>query len=150
MPAAEIGTAEIYRSAVQNLDAAERAYMAAVDALDRAGRDARTLERARRNCEDAEGALLRALDTAHTAHRSYWRGRRDELREELDQAAFVIAEFNAFARLAGDLTTNPAMQILQAAVITTPPAEPFVDDGVPTEAPDSAALEDFRGCWRRP
>src|SRR5690606_24657936 len=70
MPAAEIGAAEIYRSAVQNLDAAERAYMAAVDALDRAGRDARTLERSRRNCEDAEGALLRALDTAHTAHRS--------------------------------------------------------------------------------
>lgn len=156
MKAPTTDAAELYCSAVQQLDAAERAYLAAVDALDRAARDARTLDQARRTCEAAEAALLRALEAAHTAHCSYWRGRRDELRDEIDRIAIVLAEYNALSRLSGDLTADPARQYLQNRVVAGLTADNLLlqdvlaRDGVPQEPPDSAALEDYRGYWRRP
>jgi len=143
-------TAETYHAGVAALEDAERAYLAAVDTLERAARDPRTLDQARRSCEAREIALAGALETAWNAHRRYWQGRRDELLDELEMAAGVISDYNALARAAGDLSASPAMQVLQGLLSKRSPGSPLVDEEVPADPPDSAALEDFRGCWRRP
>lgn len=146
-----------YHRAVKRLEAAEREHRANLerlaDALER--REAGKVPPLRRDCEKTERALIDALQAAHQAHRSYWQARCDALRPELDAAAVLIAEFNACARAAGDLTTNPALSYLQNRAIVGITGENVAAqgvlsdaDGVPTDAPDSALIEDQLGVWR--
>lgn len=146
----EKSLADRYDAAVKRLQKAEVAHRKNLDALDAAlqARQAHQVTPLRQSCEKSERELQEALQAAAAAHRAYWTNRRDDLRDELDQAAVVIAEFNALARLAGDMSANPALQRLQAIAIEAPPVDVLVDDGVPTEAPDCALLDDYRGSWR--
>lgn len=148
--------AESYCAEVKRLAKAEQAHRKNLEALNQA-----IVERAssqtgflRRDCEKTETALAEALTAACLAHRGYWQGRRDALRDELHQASLVIAEYDALSRLAGDASATPALTHLQALAAEGRTAANLIDqdvlatDGVPQEAPDCALLEDERGAWR--
>lgn len=141
--------ATAYDRAVKRLNKAEATHRQRVGALESA------LERAeaskvpglRKDCEKSERELSEALQTAFEAHRAYWVCRRDQLRDEFTDMAVVIAEYNAMARVAGDTSVNPGLQLLQNILITTRSVEPLVED-VPSDPPDSDLLEETRGIWR--
>lgn len=148
--------AENYHAAVRRLSKAELAHRKTLDALSQAIADRASSQTGylRRDCEKTETALAEALTAACLAHRGYWQGRRDALRDELHQASLVIAEYDALARLAGDASATPALSYLQALATEGRTAANLIDqdvlatDGVPQEAPDCALLEDERGVWR--
>lgn len=148
--------ADAYHKAIKVLPKAEKAHRENLDRLHAAheARAAHQVTAARRDCESSERALQDALQAAGDAHRSYWTQRRDALRDELDRAALVIAEYDAFALLAGDRAPHPALRYLQNRAIEGRTATNLLDqdvlatDGVPQEAPDSALLEDELGRWR--
>ncbi|MDX9718943.1 MAG: hypothetical protein RBT67_16370 [Thauera sp.] len=148
--------ADAYHKAIKALPKAEKAHRANLDRLNEAlqARNAAQVTPLRRDCEKSERELQDALQAAGDAHRAYWGGRRDGLRDELKRIALILAEYNAFARLAGDHSPRPAQQYLQSLEVGGITAanlladDVLVSDGVPQEAPDSALLEDELGIWR--
>ncbi|MDI3512877.1 MAG: hypothetical protein PWP40_106 [Rhodocyclaceae bacterium] len=152
----EKSAADRYLAAVKVLTKAEAAHRKNLDLLYQAmdAKQAHQVTPLRRDCERSERALQDALQAAHDAHRAYWTQRRDAIRDELDRAALVIAEFDAFALLAGDRAPHPALRYLQGRALEGRTAANLLDQdvlathGVPQEAPDSALLEDERGAWR--
>ena len=148
--------ADRYEAAAKALTKAEAAHRANLDDL-YAAREARAATRltpTRARCAKSERELQDALHAAHDVHRSYWQGRRDALRDEMKRIALVLAEYNAFARLAGDHSPHPAQQHLQQLEIDGITAQNYLaddvlaSDGIPQEAPDSALLEDELGAWK--
>ena len=152
----EKSAADRYQAAAKQLTKAEAAHRKNLEALHtaREARNAAQVTPLRRDCEKSERALQDALQAAHAAHRTYWSQRRDALRDELKRIALVLAEYNAFARLAGDQSPHPAQRHLQNLEIEGFVAENVLADdvlacdGVPQESPDCALLEDEIGAWR--
>ncbi|PTD96392.1 hypothetical protein C8261_08725 [Pseudothauera lacus] len=148
---------EHYHAAVKRLQKAEEKHRQALgrlaDSLASRSPDKVTAER--RECEQTERTLQEVLQEAFAAHRAYWAQRRDKIADQLEEVARVLAEYNALARLAGDLSVNPALQRLQQFALSGVTAnnlltqESLIDEaGVPQEPPDSALLEDEFGSWR--
>lgn len=152
----EKSPADRYQAGAKALTKAEAAHRANLDRLHEAreARQAHQVTTLRRDCEKSERALQDALQAAHDAHRAYWTQRRDALRDELDRASLVIAEYDALALLAGDRAPHPALRYLQNLALAGRTGANLLDqdvlatDGVPQEAPDSALLEDELGAWR--
>ena len=148
--------AKAYTNACKSLAKAEVLHRENLDRLDAAlqAKQAHHVTLLRRDCAKTEGDCIAALDDALNAHRQYWTARRDALKPELDAAALVLAEFDALAKLAGDRSAHPAKAYLEGRAIAgfsganVLAQDVLATDGVPTEEPDSALLEDFRGSWR--
>lgn len=149
--------ADLYHKAVKRLAKAEAAHRTNLDALDaaREAREAAKVTPLRRDCEKSERELSDALQAAHAAHRRYWAHRRDELHDELNRVAILLAEYDALANLAGDASATPALTYLQNRAIQGHTGPNLLDqdvlvseDGVPQDEPDSALFEDERGAWR--
>lgn len=149
--------ADAYHAAVKRLAAAEDVHRQNLERLAEA-REARQVQhvtRLRKGCEATERELQAALKAAHEAHRAYWTDRLEAARADLHQLAVVAAAYNAIAKLAGDRTTNPALQFLQQEAIGGVHAGALLGSGaladegaVPEECPDCALLEDVLGAWR--
>lgn len=146
--------AERYHAAIKRLSKAEQQHRKNLEALAQAisARASSQTGSLRRECERTESELSDALQAARAAYRCYWIHRRDAMQDELCEAARVIATYNVLARLAGDVSATPALTRLQNLAIYGHPGADVVGlcdaDGVPTDAPDSALLEDERGAWR--
>ena len=148
--------AEAYTAAVDRLNQAEAEHRKNLDRLyaAREARDAARITPLRRDCEKSERTLDEALDAAFSAHRAYWSGRRDALAEDMRNAAIVIAEYDALAKLAGDTAPRPALRYLENLAANGHTGANLLEqdvlasDGVPQDPPDSALLEDERGAWR--
>lgn len=146
-----------YHKAVKALDKAERAHRRNLDDFYQAreSRSPISLTMSRRACASSEAALIEAVEAAHTAHRAYWRARADELLPAIQRAAVEFAAYDALAKLAGDTTCRPAVQMLQSLSIEFTANQRLqlqsmleLDaDGIPQESPDCELLDE-RGIWR--
>lgn len=140
--------ADRYHADIERLQKAEKHHREALDALDAAlqARQAAQVTPLRLACQKSESALLEALQAATDAHRLYWSVRRLALIPELWATAQLMRKYDAICRAGGDMTAHPARTMIESRE-TSP--EDIVDaDGVPTEAPDCALLDDYRGSWR--
>ena len=149
--------ADKYHQAIKCLNKAEASHRTNLDHLQQAreARNAAMITPLRRDAEKTERGLDDALRAAHAAFRAYWASRRDALEPEMEKIASVLAEYDALARLAGDMSQRPAMQRLYTLALAGYNAQTLLDqgalfeqDGVPADEPDSELLEDMRGCWK--
>lgn len=146
----EKSPAVIYATGIAKIEKTERQYQQALEAL-QTGLDlhrAAEVPALRRKAAEAEAALSLALETAGDGWRNHWRGRAKALEPQLLDAARTIHQYNAICRVIGEGGTTPAQGIIQNALISPPLAELHDESGVPIDEPDSALLEDFKGCWR--
>ncbi len=141
--------AKQYHAHAARLDKAEAAFRQAVEALQLAleQRRAADVPGLRKKAAAAEGELRLALAAAHASWASYWHHRAEVMVPELQHAAAVIRRHDAIRHVVGSTVVGPALAIIQSQSASTPP-DLIDDDAVPTDAPDSDALENFKGCWR--
>lgn len=146
----EKSPAASYAAGVSKLEKAERQYRQAIDALQNALdlRRASEVPALRRKAGEAEQALADALEAASTGWRNHWLGRAKAIEPQLLQAAQSIHQYNALCRVIGMGGVTPAQSFIQAALIDPAPVDLADESGVPIDEPDSALLEDFKGCWR--
>ena len=141
--------AKQYHAHAARLNTVEAAFRQAVEALQSAleQRRAADVPGLRKKAAAAEGELRQALAAAHASWAGYWHHRAEIMAPELHHAATVIRRHDAIRSVVGNTVVSPAMAIIQSQPASTPPD--LIDaDAVPTDAPDSDALEDFKGCWR--
>lgn len=142
--------ADAYLAGIAKLEKAERQYQQALDNL-QAGIDQRRASDVpglRRKASEAEQAVVDALQAAGAGWFEHWRSRAAALEPQLREAAMVMHRYNAICKVIGMGGAVPAQSFIQTALISPPPVDLLDDSGVPTEAPDSALLEDFKGAWR--
>ncbi len=140
--------ASAYHKEIKRLAAAENVHRSNLDALDQAltERQAGKVPKLRKAAMESEGTLQAALQAAASAHRQYWQHRREQMIPELERVAAILRRFDLIARAAGDASIHPARTVLECCPVAN--MEIVTDDGVPTDGPDSAVLEDYLGSWR--
>lgn len=142
--------ADAYQAGIAKLEKVERHYQQALDNL-QSGIDQRRasdVPALRRKAAEAEQAVIDALQVASTGWFEHWRSRAVAIEPKLREAAITMHRYNAICKVIGMGGAVPAQSFVQAALISPPPVDLLDDSGVPTEAPDSALLEDFKGAWR--
>lgn len=146
----EKSPAASYDAGISKLEKAERHYRQTLDALQSALdlRRASEVPALRRKAAEAEQALAAALEAASAGWRNHWLGRVKAIEPHLLQAAQTINKYNALCRVVGVGGVTPAQSFIQNALINPAPVELDDESGVPIDEPDSAVLEDFKGCWR--
>lgn len=136
-----------YFLAQKALEAKEVAHQRNLDALDSAleQREADKVPGLRRKCAESEDELSLALSVAHGAWLAYWKIELDALIPDLRSLARSMRRFDEIRSIMG-ITSCRASSLMEAMEI---PKEGVISaDGIPSEAPDSDLLGDYRGCWR--
>lgn len=140
--------ASAYHKEIKRLATAETVHRSNLDALDKAlaERQANQVPKLRKAAMGSESALQAVLQAASSAHRQYWQRRREQMIQEIEQTASVLRRFDLISKAAGDASIHPARTVLESCLVVS--AEIINEDGVPTEGPDSALLEDYSGSWK--
>jgi hypothetical protein len=140
--------ASAYHKKIKLLAGAENAHRSNLDALDKAlaERQANQVPRLRKAAMETESALQAILQAASSAHRQYWQHRREQMIQEVEHIASILRRFDLISKAAGDASIHPARTVLESCSVVC--AEIINEDGVPTEGPDSAILEDYLGSWK--
>lgn len=142
--------ANVYQAGIAKLEKVEILYQQALDNL-QAGIDqhrASDVPGLRRKVAETEQAVIDALQAAGSGWFEHWRARAVALEPQLLEAAITMQRYNAFCKVIGIGGAVPAQSFIQTALISPLAVDLFDDSGVPTEAPDSALLDDFKGVWR--
>lgn len=137
-----------YHKEIKRLAVAENTHRSNLDALDQAltERQANKVPKLRKVAMESEGVLQAALQAAWTAHRQYWQHRREQMIPEVEKIASILRCFDLVSKAAGAASIHPARTFLESCPVES--VEIITDDGVPTDSPDSAVLEDYLGSWR--